>query len=126
MSIVKLTVLERLNLEGVIRSQRCHVVSDAELFFAVKNKIFLPEVERKRYLIEVRPGEAQIDLNMARGAEEAQVELEGAEVTKLLERLEGFVREPGIAPDDVEWFVPLKQKLEAARANPSANGRKPK
>lgn len=111
---VKMTVHQRLSLEGLIRNQRCKVVSDAELFFGAGKKFALPDSEKKLYLKEVNGGVA-VNLEKIRLGPVEEFDFEAGEIRKFIERMDSWASEDGIPPDDVEWFSPLRAALAEAK-----------
>lgn len=117
---LSLTVRQRLALEMVIRLKdpstpfRCLNIDDLVTLNIILKKVELPEEERKAYVRALPGGQSLLDLDAMKKAEPLVVDLERADAAKLRTRLEEWFKDTGgITVDDLDWYVPLHDALEA-------------
>ena len=108
---MKLTVQQRLNLEGMIRQQRSPDDETLMLNFDLLQKVRVPESERTLYMRDAFNGQAMITEFITKAIQTApllDVELNSAE----LRRLEALLREwKNYGTDDVEWLMNIKKQI---------------
>lgn len=116
---VKLTLWQRMNLEGIIRAQRVAESPDFLTMYDVWKKITVPDSERKEYAQNpcVTCGLARMfDMDRVNLAPARDVDIEKAEARKLIELLAGWKQ---FNVDDGEWLFPLKVILKEAAGEAS-------
>ena len=110
---MKLTVQQRLNLEGMIRQQRSPDDETLMLNYDLLQKVRVPESERSLYMREVFNGQSIVTEFLTKPIQTApvlEVDLSAAEVR----RLEALLREwKQYSADDVEWLMSLKKQIAA-------------
>jgi hypothetical protein len=108
--IVKLSIIQRLNLEGLIRQQRSAPDDSLETFHDLFVKVQIPDDERLIYVRDDGRGNAIIDRAVVEKAEEIEVTLEKAEARKMLQLIDGTLCKT-FNVDDLQWIKPLRVQL---------------
>lgn len=122
--LISLTLWQRMNLEGIIRSKRTKDGDDFLTMYETWKKIAVPDSIRKDYAKSPcdKCGQGRaIDLDALALAGETEVELEKAEARKLQTLLAEW---PNFNVDDGEWLIPLKEVLNKAsgESSPASTG----
>jgi hypothetical protein len=106
-----LTMQQRLNLEAIIRDKRYTDIDDAVIMHSALGKIKVPIDIRTTLVRDLSDGRSIVDLKALAISPTISIDLESAEVLKLITRLEEWRKEKGISADDVDWYVPLVKDL---------------
>jgi hypothetical protein len=114
---MKLTIQQRLNLEGMIRQQRSPDDETLMLNFDLLQKVRVPESERPLYMRDNPAGGVEFVTRAIQTAGVLEVELNSAE----LRRLESLLREwENYGTDDVEWLMAIKKQITAINSGVAA------
>lgn len=117
--ILRLSVLQQINLESVMRSQRGKDDEEMVTNFHLMQKIRVPKEEKVAYVRDIETPQGtigQLIMRSITAAPDVDVELERAEFT----RLQTVMREMSIGVDDYEWLIPLKDQISKINAGVAA------
>ena len=108
MTKVKLTMMQRLNLDALLSVQR-GCVDDLFTLHDIRQKIKLPKGLRDEYVKTLPDGRVLMDEQAVELAEPADYDLEKDEVRKLQKLLKEW---PQFTETDLDWLIPLRRELE--------------
>jgi hypothetical protein len=107
--VVQLSMLQRINLEGLIRSQRLGVEDGLFTLFDIRNKVKVDPAEKAKYVREVPGVGAFVDQTGMVDLPELAIEFGREEVKMLKTVIAGWKQ---FGPDDAEWLLPLQKQLD--------------
>jgi len=123
-AILRMTVQQRLNLEGMLRQQKSEDGEALMTSYELLKKIRIPTEDRVLYMREIQTpqGPATEFFNRTiNAAPSTDIELESAEIR----RLEGTLKDwKNYSPEDVEWLIDLKKQLSAVNNGTAAAKKK--
>lgn len=119
MKNIELSAVQRFNLAIIIRSKRYDNETVAEMMFVLLKRIRLSSEMLEGVVIAAptpdSPGREIVRVDKLSALPLSTLEFENGEVKGLLRRLSEWSKENGLAAEDVEWFMPLKEALESAK-----------
>lgn len=111
--IVKLSVLQQISIEGIIRGLRGKDDEEMMTNLSLLRKVRIPKEERPAYVREFETAQGtqgQLLMKSIIAAQDSEIDLETAEIR----RLQAILRDAVISVEDLEWKHPLEEMLRKA------------